>query len=216
MVSANIFGMSVRRLRLIDAFRVVRDFEEAIGIYTGARYVVTVNSCTMALLLAFDWYRRMENGFDVVLPAKTYPSVPMSAIHAGLKVKYEHREWEGVYPVPPSRIWDCAKRFTSGMYVPGQVQCVSFHAAKLLKIGQGGAILHDNPVADEWYRRARFDGRREGVATKDDEYTFPAWHCYLSLDMSARGLWLMQSYPKDVPDQEMHDYPDLSKAVLNV
>ena len=110
----------------------------------------------------------------------------------------------------PSPIWDCAKRFTSGMYISGQVQCVSFHIAKHLKLGQGGAILHDDAEADVWYRIARFDGRTEGIATKDDTYPIPGWHCYLSPDVAARGLWLMDTYPKDVPDQEMHEYPSMS------
>jgi hypothetical protein len=53
----------------------------------------------------------------------------------------------------------------------------------------------------------RFDGRTEGVETKDDTYEEPGYHCYLSPDAAARGLWLMQSYPKHMPDQEMHEYP---------
>lgn len=197
----------------VDAFDIVRKFEQAIAEYTGAPYVVAVNSCTMALLLALDWYRRSGARY-VIIPYRTYPSVPMSAIHAGLTVEYVDKEWHGVYPLLPSPVWDCAKRFTSGMYVSGQVQCVSFHAAKHLKIGQGGAILHDNPMADSWYRRARFDGRTEGVATRDDAYDFAGWHCYMSPDAAARGLWLMQSYPENVPDQEMHNYPDLREARL--
>jgi len=194
---------------VVDAFRVVRDFEEALCDYTGAPYAVAVNSCTMALLLAFDWYKR-NGGHFVYCPEKTYPSVPMSAHHAGLRVYPEIKEWCGVYKMPPSNIWDCAKRFTGDMYVKGQVQCISFHAKKLLPIGQGGAILHDDPVADEWYRRARFDGRQEGVATKDDVYDFPGWHCYMSPPDAARGLWLLQSYPEHHADDPMVEYPDMS------
>jgi dTDP-4-amino-4,6-dideoxygalactose transaminase len=195
---------------MVDAFRTVRDFEKAISEYTGAPYVVAVNSCTMALLLAFRWY--FENGGESVnLPSVTYPSVYMSAHYAGLRIESTDFEWDGVYCCYPSRIWDCAKRFTGNMYIPGQVQCVSFHIAKHLKLGQGGAILHNDVVADRWYRLMRFDGRTEGVATKDDEYSQPGYHCYMSPDVAARGLWLMQSYPKYVPDQEMHDYPDMSR-----
>jgi dTDP-4-amino-4,6-dideoxygalactose transaminase len=195
---------------VIDAFRVVRDFEAAIANYTGAKFACAVNSCSMALLLAFAWYKK-QGGTFVTIPAKTYPSVPMSSRHAGLTVEWDYSPWEGTYRLPPSNIHDCAKRFTSGMYVQGQVQCVSFHAAKMLKIGQGGAILHDNEEADTWYRMMRFDGRTEGVPTAEDTYPEAGWHCYLSPDAAARGLWLMQSYPKDVPDQPMCNYPDMSQ-----
>lgn len=195
----------------MDAFRVVRDFEKAISEYTGAPYVVTTNSCTMALLLAFKWWEFENGSSPVQIPMRTYPSVFMSAYHAGLEIKAVDYDWNGTYKMPPSNIWDCAKRFTSGMYVPGEVMCVSFHAAKLLKIGQGGAILHDDTGVDNWYRRMRFDGRTEGVETKDDTYEAPGYHCYLSPDAAARGLWLMQSYPKHMPDQEMHEYPRMDE-----
>ena len=188
-----------------NAYQVVRDFEAALCEYTGAKYAVTTNSCSMALLLAFAWYKK-SGGSMVLIPRKTYPSVPMGAHHAGLEVKYSDEDWEGAYRCLPSPIWDCAKVFYPGMYVHGEVQCVSFHAAKTLKIGQGGAILHDDAEADAWYRRARFDGRTEGVPTKEDEYSFPGWHCYLSPDAAARGLWLLQA-----KDGEVEDYPDMEK-----
>lgn len=192
----------------MDPFRSVRDLEEALCFYTGAPFCVAVNSCTMALLLAFAWYKR-EGGVEVTIPRRTYPSVPMSAYHAGLKVKWIAADWEGCYPLRPSPVWDCAKRFTSGMYENGQVQCLSFHARKLLPIGSGGAILHDDAAADVWYRKARFDGRKEGVPTKDDTYDFPGWHCYMLPEQAARGLYLLSYYPRTMPDQAMDDYPDL-------
>jgi dTDP-4-amino-4,6-dideoxygalactose transaminase len=136
----------------------------------------------------------------------------MGAHHAGLRIEWSNKEWEGVYHMTPSPIRDCAKRFTEGMFGIGQVQCVSFHARKLLKIGTGGAILHDDPIADEWYRRMRFDGRREGVATADDTYAEPGWHCYMLPEQAARGLQLLDFYPNDMSDQAMDPYPDMSRT----
>ena len=193
-----------------DAFRVVQDFEGAIAEYTGALHVVTTNSCTAALLLAFGWYVK-NGGTKIAMPSRTYPSVPMSAYHAGLDVELIDFKWSGVYSMPPSNIIDCAKRFTNGMYEKGSVQCTSFHAAKLLKIGQGGAILHDDAEADTWYRRMRFDGRTEGLQTTEDTFPEAGYHCYMSPDAAARGLWLMQSYPVHMPDQPMCEYPDMSR-----
>lgn len=196
----------------MEAFDVVRGFEQKISEYTGAPCVVAVNSCTMALLLAMSWAKK-QGEWTVGIPCRTYPSVPMSAYHSGLDVNYIDLRWEGCYQLPPTNIWDCAKRFTSSMYIKGQIQCVSFHARKLLPIGSGGAILHDDPVADEWYRRARFDGRKEGIATKDDTYEFAGWHAYMLPEQAARGLHLLTWYKRDVPDQpaELDLYPDMSK-----
>lgn len=96
------------------------------------------------------------------------------------------------------------------MYKQGQFQCVSFHASKILGDTQGGAILHDNAEADEWLRRARFDGRTEGVAPEDDRIDMLGWHCYLSPDVAARLLWKLSVLPEHNTDLPNSDYPDLS------
>jgi dTDP-4-amino-4,6-dideoxygalactose transaminase len=197
----------------VDAFAVVRQFESAVAEYTGAPYVVAVNSCTMAIWLALALHKYDDGACKVVMPRHTYPSVPMTAHHLGFDIEYCDMDWQGFgeYRIAPTNVWDCAKRFTSGMYRGGSVMCVSFHAAKMLKIGQGGAILHDDGSADPWYRRMRFDGRAEGIETGQDDFSEPGYHCYMSPDAAARGLWLLQSYPGFMPTQEPHDYPDMQQ-----
>jgi dTDP-4-amino-4,6-dideoxygalactose transaminase len=95
--------------------------------------------------------------------------------------------------------------------ISGDIQCVSFHAKKLLKIGQGGAILHDNEEADIFFRAMRFDGRTEGVLTNEDTYPLCGYHCYMSPPDASRGLWLIQDYPQYMPDIPTADYPDMSR-----
>jgi dTDP-4-amino-4,6-dideoxygalactose transaminase len=90
------------------------------------------------------------------------------------------------------------------------MQCVSFHWSKTLGLSQGGAILHDNPEADAWLRRARFDGRTEGVDPKNDQVQYPSWHAYLSPEVAAHGLMKLSLLPKHNPDLPKSDYPDLS------
>lgn len=225
-------------------FQVVRDFEQAVAEYTGAPFVVSVNSCTAALLLAVAWHLWGKDGFPRVLdirypskvqiPNRTYCSVPMAIIHAGGSPTFRDEEWEGSYQLRPLLVWDCAREFSSGMYEgptrrvtvgeggkrehlhayqnhpEGTMLCVSFHASKILGDTQGGAILHDNPEADAWLRRARFDGRTEGVAPKDDTFTQVGWHCYLSPDVAARLLLKLYSLPKHNDPLPNDPYPDLS------
>jgi dTDP-4-amino-4,6-dideoxygalactose transaminase len=92
----------------------------------------------------------------------------------------------------------------------GKMQCVSFHHSKILGDTQGGAILHDDPEADKWLRRARFDGRTEGVAPKDDDIML-GYHCYMSPDVAARLLWKLSKLPLHNADLPNDDYPDLSQ-----
>jgi dTDP-4-amino-4,6-dideoxygalactose transaminase len=198
---------------MADPFKVVRDFEAALCEYTGAKYAVTTNSCTMALLLAVAWHMRgLEYDADrvVSIPKRTYVGVPQSIIHAGAKVEFRDEDWFGWYQLKPLPVWDSARLFTKDMYCTGKFFCVSFHATKILADTQGGAILHDDPGADAWLRRARFDGRTEGVPPIADKFDMVGWHCYMSPDVAARLTHKLATLPAHTPPLPNDNYPDLS------
>ena len=222
----------------MNPFRVVRDFEAALCEYTGAPYAVTTTSCTMALLLAVAWHlafrRPMANDLhggpetmrcstEIEIPKRTYVGVPMSIIHAGGRPTFRDEDWIGGYQLKPLRVLDCARWLTGGMFTtrlnldgPGLMLCVSFHWSKTLGIQQGGAILHDNAEADTWLRRARFDGREEGVAPKDQKDWQLGWHAYMSPETAAAGLVRLASLPRHndpLPwgPGTTSEYPDLSQ-----
>lgn len=201
----------------MNPHQITREFESALCSYTGAKYAVAVNSCTMAILLSVKWCIQ-EMGYHkfsrIYIPSRTYCSVPQSVIHAGGVPGFVDIEWSGAYPLSPLPVWDCARRFTSGMYKAGEFQCVSFHASKILGDSQGGAILHDNTEADKWFRKARFDGRTEGIAPKDDIFDMVGYHCYLSPDVAARLLWKLSVLPSHNNDLPNDDYPDLSQVSI--
>lgn len=187
-----------------------------------------------------EWLAR--NLPPIEIPKHTYVGVPYAIREAGGRPTFRDEDWRGMYQLLPLPVWDAARKFTSGMYMgrsergvaksgelpsgkryqieinetndfSGHMICVSFHATKILGDTQGGAILHDNPEADAWLRRARFDGRTEGVAPAEDRFDMPrAWHCYLSPDVAARLLWHLNSLPKHNDPLPNDDYPDLSKC----
>jgi dTDP-4-amino-4,6-dideoxygalactose transaminase len=199
---------------IFNPHQVTKDFELALCDYTGAPYAVCVNSCTMAIFLACRYVCVGE----VTLPKFTYQSVPMQIVYAGGTVKFEDRPWKGAYRLWPYRIYDAARRFTSNMFTTtgrarpreNKYVCVSFHASKILGLEQGGAILHDSPDADIWFRRARFDGRAEGVSPRDDKNTIMGFHCYLNPSTAAQGLLKLYSLPRRNEDLANSPYPDLS------
>jgi hypothetical protein len=121
------------------------------------------------------------------------------------------QDWLGSYSIGDTSVWDSARYFSSDMHLPGRMTCVSFHWSKTLGIQQGGAILHDDPEADAWLRRARFDGRAEGVAPKDDSCITMGWHCYMSPETAAAGLVRLSHLPRHNQPLPNSDYPDLSK-----
>ena len=192
----------------MNPYKITEDFEAALCDYTGAKYAVAVNSCTAALLLSLlsAWPRTI-----VHVPKQTYVSVPQVVLHAGHKVKFVDTAWRGAYQLYPLAIWDCARRFTSGMYVTGQIQCVSFSTTKILGLEQGGAILHDNKDADAWFRRMRFDGRTAGAPDETDNIRELGHHCIMLPSTAAALLLKLYHLPKHNEDLPERDYPDLSK-----
>lgn len=216
----------------VSPFQVVRDFENALCQYTGAPYAVTTTSCTMALLLAVAWCLRtpkmpdgrpnpVKIGEEIEIPKYTYVGVPMSIVHAGGKPVFRDDPWVGAYQLRPLPVWDSARLLTGGMYVSWPrvneifpFVCVSFHWTKTLGIQQGGAILHGSPEADAWLRRARFDGRTEGVHPANDSFPHLGWHAYMSPETAAAGLVRLATLPRSNPPLPWDGYGDLSKLDL--
>jgi dTDP-4-amino-4,6-dideoxygalactose transaminase len=198
-------------------YKITEDFEKALGDYTGAPYVVTVDNQSNALFLAL-MYEGVKD-MEITIPSRTYPSVPCEIIHAGAKVKWrevEGRTIKGAYCLEPTNVWDSALRFTADMYIPGSHMCISFTGPyKHFKLSKGGAILTDNFDAYLWFKRARYSGRRE-CSYHDDNFDMLGWNFYMMPELAARGMLLMnQFYNTDGSKKHNEDlelpYPDLSK-----
>ena len=194
-------------------WQAVDDFEAALCAYTGAPYAVAISSCTAALQLACEVHWPESSYAGLRIPSRTYISVPSSIIHAGYHVSFEEISWRGAYQIKPLPVWDCALRFTSGMYVAGQYQCVSFAAAKILGIEQGGAILHDNRDADLWFRKMRFDGRTPGKEVVDDDIDVLGHKCPMTPSVAAALTLRLSQLPRHNADQ-VREYPDVSTKAI--
>ena len=209
--------MSIKSIKH-NPFAIVKHFEEEIAEYTGAPYAVAVDSCTNALFLSLLWWKLYKGVYVdktyVVIPKKTYLSVPQSAIHAGYSVEFKNIKWSGTYNLMPTPVWDSAKKLTSDMYIPGSLMCLSFHIKKTLPLGKGGMILCDDIEAVKWLKIARYEGRSE-KNYDDDDISFCGWNMYMTPEQAARGLTLMQNYSEHVEDLgERNGYRDLTELTL--
>ena len=189
-------------------------FEDEVADYVGSPYAVSVDSCTNALFLVCKYLKVKE----VIIPSKTYLSVPQSIIHSGGEVVFdttkETNDWSGIYQLKPYPIYDSAKRFTSEMYITNSFMCLSFHIKKHLKIGKGGMILTDDEEAVKWFKKARYEGRGEKLYHEDD-IDMLGWNMYMTPQQASHGLSLMQNYPVDVPDlYENNGYRDLTEFTI--
>lgn len=162
-------------------------FEKEIATYCGSRYAIATDSCTNSIFLCLKY---LNAPCDVIVPSKTYISVPMAVVHAGYKVKFEDINWVGSYQLGNTPIIDSACEFRESMYIKNTFTCLSFHFKKLLPIGRGGMILTDSKDAMEWFKAARYDGRstysyNDILKTNVD---ILGYHMYMTPEMAARGI----------------------------
>ena len=194
-----------------NPYQIVKMFEDEISHLTGARYAVSVDSCTNAIFLICKYL----NVKEVTIPCKTYLSVPQSIIHAGGEVVFDksHKAntWKGLYQLKPYPIYDAAKRLKKDMYIKGSFMALSFHIKKLLPISKGGMILTDDNKAFEWFKKARYEGRSE-KKYKEDDIEFLGWNMYMTPQQASHGLALIQNYDINSQDQdEENGYRDLTE-----
>ena len=145
----------------------------------------------------------------------------INAVHAGAKVKFQpsRKFLKGSYRLNPTPVWDSALRFTKNMYQEGQYMCLSFTGPKkILKLGKGGAILTDDKDACNWFKRARYHGRRP-VDHLTDNFDMIGWNMYMPPEQAAEGLELFKNISDDNDDLEtsgMHkdlsEFPIYEKA----
>jgi len=203
-------------------YQITEDFEKKLSDYTGSPYVVALDNMSNALFLALYYEKNIAKTIEsetIIIPNRTYPSVPCEIIHAGLKVDFdmvEGRTIKGAYRLKNSRVWDSALRFSADMYLPNSFMCISFTGPyKHFKLSKGGAILTDDLSAYHWFKRARYSGRRE-CSYHDDYFDMLGWNFYMMPELAARGVLLMnQFYNLDGTKKYNEDlelpYPDLSK-----
>lgn len=194
-----------------NPYLIVKNFEDEIANFTGSKFAISVDSCTNAIFLISKYLNVQE----VIIPSKTYLSVPQSIIHAGGTVVFDKREgtnnWKGIYQLKPYPIYDSAKRLRKNMYIKGSFMSLSFHIKKSLGISKGGMILTDDKLAMEWFKKARYEGRSE-KNYKNDDIEFLGWNMYMTPQQAAHGLALLQNYDENSLDQiEPNGYRDLTE-----
>lgn len=209
-------------------YKITDEFEKELSDYTGSPYVVVLDNMSNALFLSLYYEKHINKSIsqqEVVIPSRTYPSVPCEIIHAGLSVKFSENyeclnmgkgTLKGAYELGNTKVYDSALRFTADMYLPNTHMCISFTGPyKHFKLSKGGAILTDDYHAMLWFKRARYSGRRE-CSYHDDNFDMLGWNFYMMPELSARGVLLMKQFynvdgTKKPNDDLVLPYPDLSK-----
>ena len=193
----------------MSAFDPIYKFESALGLLTGAPYVVMTDCCTHALELCL----RYVSPYKVVrIPAHTYISVPMMLRKLDIGYIFEDEEWVGEYQIKETNVWDSARRLQLGMYRPGQMQCLSFGYSKPLDIGRGGAILLDDRQAYETLIRQRSDGRDLKITPWESQKVFElGYHYRPTIEEAQQAL---EKLPNVDQSPKYFKYPDLREIII--
>lgn len=194
---------------MANAFDIIKDFEEELASYTGAKYSVMTDCCTHALELAF-----IATGFKKTqFTPYTYISIPMMLHKIGVKYKFNDIEnWLGEYYFWDTNIWDSARKLTPNMYKPGQLQCLSFGYNKPLTLGRGGAILLDDYELYKKLKLMCYDGRDLSIQPWEKQEVFELGYHYKPTPEEAQdGLNLLGTHDAQ---PKYHEYPDLRKITI--
>lgn len=187
-------------------FETVRNFEEALADYYDAPYAVATDSCTHAIELCL----RKLNPQHVIIPSRTYISVPFTLMKLNMSWEFEDKDWSQFYFLEGSRIIDGAVNFKRNSFLPGQYMCLSFQHKKMLGLGRGGAILCSSKHDYDVFKQMAYDGRTDDKPWGQQDIKQIGYHYYMTPETAALGIELLKTVnPEEQKQWTDNDYPYL-------
>lgn len=185
----------------------VREFENIIAEFYGAKHAVAVDCCTHAIELCLR-YTKFNN---ITCPTHTYLSVPMTFEKLNLNYSFESLAWKDYYQIGNTHIFDAAVCFKENAYVSGSMMCLSFQYKKHLSLGRGGMILIDNDRDYVQLKKMSYDGRIPDVPWAEQNIDMLGYHYYMTPETAKAGIEKFKQV-KDLPTREWSykDYPNIS------
>ena len=189
------------------SFQLVSKFEEEIANYFGSPYAVAVDSCTHGLELCL----RYKNIKQLVVPNRTYISVPFLANKLNIELVWKDESWVDFYEIGDTKIFDAAVLWRYNSYIPGAMMCLSFQYKKHLSLGRGGMILLDDKIAFSELKKMSYDGRIPNIPWRQQDIKTFGYHYYMTPETAQLGLSKLPSAIKTSPKVwKVTDWPDLT------
>ena len=202
-----------------DPREVIDIFEKKVADFSACKYAVSVDCCSNGIFLSLKYLQHigeLDGKNKIIIPDRTYISVPMQIKHSGLDFEIEDVEWKGIYQLKNTRIWDGAGRFTKNMFVGGDaLQVLSFQIKKIIPIGKGGMILTNDEQAYKWLKLSSYDGRDLTTPyTNSEHIKMFGYHMYMTPEDAARGIILMDAKEEINEDsQNFTMYPSIKEML---
>ena len=190
------------------SFSIVKEFEEKIADFYGAPYGVSVDACTHGIEICL----RYVGANEIVVPKRTYLSVPMLANKMNLELKWKDEDWRDYYEIGNTGVYDAAVLWKENSYIPKSFMCISFQFQKHLSLGRGGIILTDDKEARDELKKMSYDGRTPDKPWREQNVTTMGYHYYMTPETAQKGLDKFEEAKKTKPRKWLlEDWPDLTK-----
>ena len=190
------------------SFNIVKEFEEKIADVYGAPYGVSVDACTHGIEICL----RYVGANEIVVPKRTYLSVPMLANKMNLELKWKDEDWRDYYEIGNTGVYDAAVLWRENSYIPKSFMCISFQFQKHLSLGRGGIILTDDKEARDELKKMSYDGRTPDKPWREQNVTTMGYHYYMTPETAQKGLDKFEEAKKTKPRKWLlEDWPDLTK-----
>ena len=189
------------------SFESVKQLENKIAKFFGAKYAVAVDCCTHGVELCIR-YKKVKT---IQVPKHTYISIPFLANKLNIEFQWKDENWTDYYYLTHDII-DAAVLWKRDSYIPKTFMCLSFQFQKHLSLGRGGMILTDNEHAAKELKKMTYDGRLPDVPWRDQNIQTMGYHYYMTPETAKNGLDKLSDAINNKPRQwEVTDWPDLSK-----
>ena len=193
------------------SFEVVNKFENKIAEFFGAPYAVAVDCCTHGIELCL----RQQEVLTLIVPKRTYLSVPMLANKLNIRLQWNDEQWEDYYWLEGTNIIDAAVLWKKDSYIPNTFMCVSFQFQKHLSLGRGGIILTDNKEAAIELKKMSYDGRLPNVPWRDQNIDTMGYHYYMAPEIALMGLNKLEKAINTPPKKwSINEWPDLTEMEI--
>lgn len=193
------------------SFEIVNQFEKKISNFFNAPYGVATDCCTHAIELCLR-YKEIKK---IIVPSKTYISIPMLAYKLNIKLSWTEEKWRNFYFLKGTSIIDAAVLWKRNSYIKNTFMCISFQKQKHINIGKGGMILTDSLEAYKSLTRMSYDGRIRDIPWRKQNISSMGFHYYMMPELAEIGLKIFNDKSKKLSKiWTYRDYPDLKKFDL--